>query len=258
MLEASRVEGSDKLLQLKLDLGDEQRNVFSGISANYTPEDLVGRYVVMIANLAPRKMRFGVSEGMVLCASGERRCGGVFLLSADAGVHARHEDQLIRGPRSGDLRRIARRESRAAQRAGVFHALRAAGRRDPLRPGHGPQREHRHPAPVSQGQHPAGHPRRWGSRDWRPYIRHIGLYNAKAKNVVECCRLLIERHGGEVPRDREALEDLPGVGRKTANVVLNVAFGEPDAGRGYACVPRRQPHRAGQGKDSTGRGAASC
>jgi endonuclease III len=60
-----------------------------------------------------------------------------------------------------------------------------------------------------------------------PYIRHIGLYNAKAKNVIEMCRLLIERHGGEVPRDREALEALPGVGRKTANVVMNVAFGEP-------------------------------
>jgi endonuclease-3 len=60
-----------------------------------------------------------------------------------------------------------------------------------------------------------------------PYIRHIGLFNAKAKNLIETCRLLIERHGGEVPRDRESLEALPGVGRKTANVVLNVAFGEP-------------------------------
>ncbi len=60
-----------------------------------------------------------------------------------------------------------------------------------------------------------------------PYIRHIGLWNAKARNVIETCRLLIERHGGEVPRDRESLEALPGVGRKTANVVLNVAFGEP-------------------------------
>jgi endonuclease-3 len=59
-----------------------------------------------------------------------------------------------------------------------------------------------------------------------PFIRHIGLYNAKAKNVIEACRLLLERHGGQVPRDREALEALPGVGRKTANVVLNVAFGE--------------------------------
>jgi endonuclease III len=60
-----------------------------------------------------------------------------------------------------------------------------------------------------------------------PYIRHIGLYNAKAKNVIQMCRLLIERHGGAVPHDREALEALPGVGRKTASVVLNVAFGEP-------------------------------
>lgn len=59
------------------------------------------------------------------------------------------------------------------------------------------------------------------------YINRIGLYNAKAKNIVATCRQLLERHGGEVPHDREALEALPGVGRKTANVVLNVAFGEP-------------------------------
>ncbi|MDR1276552.1 MAG: endonuclease III [Candidatus Accumulibacter sp.] len=60
-----------------------------------------------------------------------------------------------------------------------------------------------------------------------PYINRIGLYNAKAKNIAATCALLVERHGGEVPRDRESLEALPGVGRKTANVVLNVAFGEP-------------------------------
>lgn len=59
------------------------------------------------------------------------------------------------------------------------------------------------------------------------HIRTIGLYRNKAKNVVELSRLLLERHGGEVPRDRESLEALPGVGRKTANVVLNTAFGEP-------------------------------
>ncbi len=59
------------------------------------------------------------------------------------------------------------------------------------------------------------------------YIRTIGLWNSKAKNIIETCRLLIERHGGEVPRDRDALQALPGVGRKTANVVLNTAFGEP-------------------------------
>ena len=58
------------------------------------------------------------------------------------------------------------------------------------------------------------------------HIRTIGLYRNKAKHLYETCRLLVERHGGEVPRNREALEALPGVGRKTANVVLNVAFGE--------------------------------
>ncbi|MFO1224581.1 MAG: endonuclease III [Burkholderiaceae bacterium] len=58
-------------------------------------------------------------------------------------------------------------------------------------------------------------------------IRTIGLYRTKAKHLIEACRLLLERHGGTVPRSREALQALPGVGRKTANVVLNVAFGEP-------------------------------
>jgi len=60
-----------------------------------------------------------------------------------------------------------------------------------------------------------------------PYIQTIGLYKTKAKNVIETCRLLIEQHEGRVPREREALQALPGVGRKTANVVLNTAFGVP-------------------------------
>ena len=59
------------------------------------------------------------------------------------------------------------------------------------------------------------------------HIKTIGLYRGKAKNVIAAARILVEQHGGEVPRDRAALEELPGVGRKTANVVLNVAFGEP-------------------------------
>ena len=59
------------------------------------------------------------------------------------------------------------------------------------------------------------------------YIRTIGLYRTKARNLMETCRILVERHGGVVPRTREELEELPGVGRKTANVVLNVAFGQP-------------------------------
>lgn len=59
------------------------------------------------------------------------------------------------------------------------------------------------------------------------YIKSIGLYRTKAKNIIATCGILLEKHGGEVPRDREALEALPGVGRKTANVVLNIAFAEP-------------------------------
>ncbi|MCR9177939.1 MAG: endonuclease III [Alphaproteobacteria bacterium] len=65
-----------------------------------------------------------------------------------------------------------------------------------------------------------------GEEGVREKIKTIGLFNAKAKNVIALSRLLIERHGGEVPRDRDALEALPGVGRKTANVVLNIGFGE--------------------------------
>ena len=58
------------------------------------------------------------------------------------------------------------------------------------------------------------------------YIKSIGLYNGKAKNIIATCRMLLERHGGDVPKTREALEELPGVGRKTANVILNTAFGQ--------------------------------
>jgi endonuclease-3 len=61
----------------------------------------------------------------------------------------------------------------------------------------------------------------------KSYIRTIGLFNSKAENIIKTCRILLEEHDGEVPRTREALEKLPGVGRKTANVILNTAFGEP-------------------------------
>jgi endonuclease III len=66
-----------------------------------------------------------------------------------------------------------------------------------------------------------------GQKGLERYVKSIGLYRTKAKNVIATCKLLIENHGGDVPRTREALEALPGVGRKTANVVLNIAFGEP-------------------------------
>ena len=81
---ARRVEKSDKLLQLTLDIGSETRNVFAGISNAYQPEDLEGKLTVMVANLAPRKMRFGVSEGMVLAAgSGDTE---LYILNPDSGA----------------------------------------------------------------------------------------------------------------------------------------------------------------------------
>ena len=66
-----------------------------------------------------------------------------------------------------------------------------------------------------------------GKDGLKSYIRTIGLFYAKAENIIKTCRILLDEHGGEVPRDRKSLEALPGVGRKTANVVLNTAFGEP-------------------------------
>jgi methionyl-tRNA synthetase len=81
---AEQVEGADKLVKLTLDLGDATRTVFAGIKADYAPDKLEGRLAVLVANLAPRKMKFGVSEGMVLAASGEGP--GIFLISPDAGA----------------------------------------------------------------------------------------------------------------------------------------------------------------------------
>ncbi|MEA1071571.1 endonuclease III [Sphingomonas sp. LY160] len=66
-----------------------------------------------------------------------------------------------------------------------------------------------------------------GEEGLKQHIKTIGLFNTKAKNMIAAARILVDQHGGEVPRERDALETLPGVGRKTANVVLNVAFGEP-------------------------------
>ena len=66
-----------------------------------------------------------------------------------------------------------------------------------------------------------------GIEGLKPYIKTIGLFNSKAENIIKTCRILLDQHDGEVPRTREELEALPGVGRKTANVILNTAFGEP-------------------------------
>jgi len=84
IIKADHVEGADKLLQLTVDIGDETRNIFAGIKSAYSPEDLEGKLTLVIANLAPRKMRFGLSEGMVLAAGP----GGqdIWILSPDEGA----------------------------------------------------------------------------------------------------------------------------------------------------------------------------
>ena len=84
IVKAEHVEGADKLLKLTLDIGSEQRTVFAGIKSAYDPAKLEGRLTVMVANLAPRKMKFGLSEGMILAASGE--APGIFLLAPDSGA----------------------------------------------------------------------------------------------------------------------------------------------------------------------------
>ena len=84
-MNAEAVDGADKLVKLTLDVGEGRyRTVFAGIKSAYKPEDLVGRLTPMVANLAPRKMKFGLSEGMVLAASGDGP--GLFLLAPDAGA----------------------------------------------------------------------------------------------------------------------------------------------------------------------------
>ena len=86
IVDAQPVEGADKLVELTLDIGLEKRTVFAGIKAAYKPQDLIGRKTVMVANLKPRKMRFGLSSGMVLAAGP----GGsdLFILTPDAGADA--------------------------------------------------------------------------------------------------------------------------------------------------------------------------
>ncbi|RZV52556.1 MAG: methionine--tRNA ligase subunit beta, partial [Pseudomonadales bacterium] len=83
---AEAVEGADKLLKLTLDVGNETRTVFSGIKSAYSPDDLQGRLTVLVANLKPRKMRFGTSEGMVLAASSDDDKAGIYLLEPDSGA----------------------------------------------------------------------------------------------------------------------------------------------------------------------------
>ena len=83
IVEAEAIAGSDKLLKLSVDLGNETRTIFAGVKSAYSPESLKGRLTVVVANLAPRKMRFGTSEGMMLAAGGD---GGLFILNPDTGA----------------------------------------------------------------------------------------------------------------------------------------------------------------------------
>jgi methionyl-tRNA synthetase len=85
IIAAEDIEGADKLLKLRISLGAEERTIFAGIKKQYKPEDLAGRHIIVVANLKPRKMKFGVSEGMLLAATGD---GGVFLLGPDSGAQA--------------------------------------------------------------------------------------------------------------------------------------------------------------------------
>lgn len=92
----------------------------------------------------------------------------------------------------------------------------------------------------------------------KTYIKTIGLYNSKAENIIKTCRILLEQHNGEVPEDRAALEALPGVGRKTANVVLNTAYGCTDYCCRHAHFPRLQSYSICAGeKRRTGRRKAT-
>lgn len=86
IIDAKHVDGADKLIQLTLDIGDQQRVVFAGIKSAYNPADLIGKHTIMVANLAPRKMKFGLSEGMVLAASFAKKDSGIYILEPHAGA----------------------------------------------------------------------------------------------------------------------------------------------------------------------------
>ena len=86
VVDAQSVEGADKLIKLQLDLDGESRTVFAGIKNAYNAETLIDRHVVFVANLAPRKMRFGTSEGMILAASGSDDSSGIFVIQPDSGA----------------------------------------------------------------------------------------------------------------------------------------------------------------------------
>ena len=148
-------------------------------------------------------------------------------------------------------RRLAETPADPAHRARIHQPVHPAGRGRAVGAGDRCRRQQGDPGAVRARRHAGedGGARRGAGR--AGLIRTIGLYRTKAKNVIALSRLLVEKHGGEVPRDRETLETLPGVGRKTANVVLNVAFEEPTiavdthifrVGNRTGIAPGKTPH----------------
>ena len=139
-------------------------------------------------------------------------------------AEARQAEALDRGRSRGSLSSFQEGEPRADHGTQLDQSLHPAGRRRALRAGNRAASTRR-PRAVRRGRHAGedGRARRGAVRD---YIKTIGLF-APRPRTSSSCRALLDEHGGKVPRTREALEALPGVGRKTANVVLNVAFGEP-------------------------------
>ena len=131
----------------------------------------------------------------------------------------------------------------ADDRARISQPLHAAGRGRAVGAGDRRQRQPRHPRPVQARPRRRSRWSRSARKRCATQIKTIGLFNTKAKNVIALSEALIRDHGGEVPRTREELETLPGVGRKTANVVLNTAFGAGDVRGRHAHLPGRQPHR---------------
>ena len=136
------------------------------------------------------------------------------------------------------------------------HAVRTVDRGDSLGAGHRQKREQGHAAVLYEVANTPASMLALGLAGITPYIKSIGLYNSKAKNIIATCEALLARHGGEVPRTREALEELPGVGRKTANVVMNTAFGKSTmavdthifrvANQNRACAGQERACRGGQ------------
>ena len=177
------------------------------------------------------KARSSDGHAILSPACGHSRADQVYMSSRHPAPSRAKPQPLCpcsRRPRSsGSSTSAGRGQSGAAYRARLRRSVHPAGGRGAVRAGDRRRRQQGDQGPVRGRADAGSHGRPGRGRDPRATSRRIGLFRTKAKNVLALSRMLLERHGGEVPSDREALEALPGVGRKTANVVLNEAFGEP-------------------------------